>query len=192
MELLGPRLKLRKFSFQEFDLNFLFEWRNCNNFIANCTNRRFKINFSNFVRELENDFGKDRHVQFMIEKIIGGNIIGTIYSYNFQSVDGYAFITLFINPENQTRGYGPEALALFIDYLFKSHHLQKVYLEVYSYNHLSISPLIKSGFHLEGHFKNHRFFEGRRYDLFRFSLYIEELIEIENFLTKLKKGGKNE
>jgi len=192
MELLGAKLKLRKFSFQEADLNFLFEWRNCDNFITNCTNRRFKINFPSFVKELEGDFKKDRHDQFMIERIVGGNIIGTIYSYNFQKADGYAFITLFISPENQMRGYGPEALALFINYLFKSYSLYKIYLEVYSYNYLSISSLVKGGFHLEGCFKNHRFFKGERYDLIRFSLYLEDLLKIENFLTKLIKGGKNE
>jgi RimJ/RimL family protein N-acetyltransferase len=190
MELLGARIKLRKFSFQEPDLNFLFKWRNCNNFIANCTNRRFEIDFPSFVRELEGDFKKDRHSQFIIEKLSGESIIGTIYSYNFQSVDGYVFITLFISPENQVRGYGPEALALFINYLFKSYSLYKIYLEVYSYNYLSISSLVKGGFHLEGYFKNHRLFEGKRYDLLRFSLYAEDLIKIENFLTKLKKGGK--
>lgn len=164
----------------------LFKWRNDQQFLQNCSHRRSATNCNEFVAELKRDFERDRHLQFMIERKFDGEPIGTIYSYDYKRVDGYAFITTFIADGFRKRGYGAEADALFLMYLFEKFKLFKIYMEMYEYNREAISAALRGGFIEEGKFKKQRLFNGARYDVIRYALFRENIPRISEFLNKLK------
>lgn len=172
---------------EQKDLPLLHQWRNDPMFISLCSVRRTIISYEEFVDELKHDFSRDRHIQYIIE-LNGKEIpIGTIFSYSLNLIDGYVFITIYISEEYQNKGYGVEAVALFLKYLFGFFPLNKTYMETYGYNQQSISPLRNFGFQEEGRFKEHRFFSGARHDLIRFAVYRADLERISALIRRLTK-----
>lgn len=168
------------------DLLALYEWRNEEDFLRNCSYRRTPVSFEGFKKELVNDFQRDRHIQMVIVEKVTGVAIGTIYSYNFKKADGYVFVTTFITKAYQRRGYGAEAFAAFVNYLFSRHELFKVYLEVYEYNLESLLIMRGAGFVEEGRFRRHRLIDGKRYDVIRFAIYREDAERFKDFLEGLR------
>lgn len=168
------RLLLKPIS--EVNLKTLHQWRNEPDFRKMCSNRREEISFEEFKKELKCDFERDRHLQMVIWLKRTGAPIGTIYSYGFKATDGYVFVTTFLDSVHQGRGgYGVEAFAAFVQYLFAYLPLFKIYLEVYEYNRASFSLMRRAGLSEEGRFRQHRLFDGQRYDTLRFALYREDL-----------------
>ncbi len=96
---------------------------------------------------------------------------GFIYSHEVNLVDGFAFVTAFLEPTARGRGLGAKAGMLFFNYLFSYFPLRKLYCEAYDYNPASCHLLQSAGFVLEGEFHEHRFFGGQYYTLFRYALY---------------------
>lgn len=175
---------------EQKDLSLLHKWRNDPMFISLCSARRSIISYEEFVSEIRHDFERDRHIQCLIELNGKGIPIGTIYSYGLNLVDGYVFITIYLPKEYQNKGYGTEAVALFLKFLFDSLPLNKCYTEIYGYNKLSLSPLRNFGFREEGRFKEHRFFSGARHDLIRFAIYRADLERISALIARLTKTRK--
>lgn len=169
------------------DLQLLHRWRNDEDYCRLCSIRRSEIDYSKFVLELERDFKNDRHEQFLIFEKDRQEAIGTIFSYNLNRTDGYAFITLYLEKPYRGRGRGIEAAIIFCKYLFQKFGLYKIYFETYSYNRFSLNILRKIGITEEGCFKGHRFLEGKRYDLFRFAAFSEDIGKTEDLLRRLRE-----
>jgi len=157
------------------DTKILYKWRNNDRFTLLCSTRRNKVTFKEFTAELEKDFAKDRHLQYLIILKNTDKTIGTLYSYNFNPTDQHTFVTIFIEKEYERRGYGVEAIVNFLHLLFRHYKLYKVYMEVYDYNTLSLNTARKAGLSEEGRFKGHRKINNIRYDLIRFAVYREHL-----------------
>lgn len=177
------RIRLRRIT--NDDLSILFGWRNDENFIQNCSNRRNKVDYEEFIKEFTKDFERDRHIQFMVERIRDKNPIGAVYSYGYKSVDKYAFITTYLADGFRKFGYGAEALALFLEYLFETFGLHKIYFEVYEYNAESLKGIVKAGFVEEGRFKEQRLWNGKRYDVLRYAVFRNDIPRILEFIDKL-------
>lgn len=177
------------------DLPLLHKWRNEGDFMKNCSCRQTPVSFEDFERELTKDFERDRHFQMVIIEKKSGTAIGTIYSYNFKKVDGYLFVTTFITRAYQRKGYGAEAFAAFVNHLFSSLPLFKIYLEVYEYNQGSLLAMRGAKLSEEGKFKRQRLLDGKRYNVLRFAIYREDLERFKNFLERLQshrtKGGES-
>jgi RimJ/RimL family protein N-acetyltransferase len=182
--IIGRHIILRPI--EEGDLNDLFRWRNDPIFLGFCSTRRNQVNFETFKKELGRDFQRDRDEQYMVLK--GGSPIGTIYSYGTNLTDGYTFVTIFIDGEQVGLGYGVEAFALFVHNVFNRHQFFKIYTEVYSYNHQSISAMEGAGFIREGCFCQHRLFGGQRYDLLRYAFYYSQMPQWQKFLSRITGG----
>jgi len=178
------RLRLRPI--EEKDFLILHRWRNEKEYIQMCSNRRNPVNFERFVVELKHDLGKNRHLQLLIEVKDGNTPIGTIFSFDLNSIDGYVFIATYIIGEYQKRGYGAEASILFLCYFFDHFPLHKIYFETFEYNQHSLSTLRTAEFIEEGRFKEHRFFEGKRYDVIRFAAYRSCLMKMKKILFRLQ------
>ena len=87
----GKRVRLRPC--EETDMDTMYKWRNDISTLHLWSIRRHTVNFDEFAAELKADFAIDRHIQLMIEKVADNSVIGTIYSYNAQFVDGHCWIT---------------------------------------------------------------------------------------------------
>lgn len=187
MNLQGKSIYLR-FCNNE-DIPLLFDWRNNVDFRKNCSVRRDEINLENFKKELSEDFERDRHIQMMIVRRSDDKVMGTVYSYGYKKTDEYVFITTFLSEEYRVHGYGAEAVALFLFYLFSELPVFKIYMEVYEYNKDSFSCIRGAGFSQEGCFIGHRLFSGTRYNLLRYAIYRKkDLPIIERFLRRLRQN----
>lgn len=180
MPLVGRRVHLREII--KSDLIILHKWRNTESFMSFCSTRRNKVSLDEFDEELSADFSQDRHKQYLI---FNQDVpVGTIYSYGLNHTDGHVYISIYIVPECERSGYGAEAFALFLWYLFESLSLYKVYTDAYSYNEHSISCLRHAGFVEEGRFKGHRIYCGERYDLIRLAFSQDEIPRLEKYVTR--------
>lgn len=155
------------------DGELLFSWRNSHGFMSNCTHRSKVESLQDFEQELERDFSFDRHKQFLI--IYNEIPIGTIFSYSFNPNDKYCFITVFIAEKYRGRGYAIISLLLFARWLFDTYGLFKTYYDVYEYNPKSHNLFLKCSIPLEGCFKKQKILNSKRYDVFRFALYQEDV-----------------
>ena len=105
----GKRVRLRPC--EETDMDTMYKWRNDMSTLHLWSIRRHTVNFDEFAAELKADFAIDRHIQLMIEKVADNSVVGTIYSYNAQFVDGHCWITIYIEPDKTRVGFGAEAVA---------------------------------------------------------------------------------
>jgi RimJ/RimL family protein N-acetyltransferase len=158
---------------QPNDYEILFGWRNSASFLNYCTNRKPIENLEKFIKEIETDFSKDRHIQFLI--LFKEKAIGTIYSYGYNSFDRYCFITTYVCEEYKHLGLGIKAFIMFSELLFTKYNLFKIYSDVYEYNINSMSLFIKSKMKIEGTFIRQHLFEGDRYDVIRFAFYQDDI-----------------
>jgi diamine N-acetyltransferase len=175
------RLILRPF--EERYLSVLYNWRNEQQFLKLCSIRRNFVGFEEFREELFTDFKKDRHQQFILELLGINKQIGTIWSYGPNLIDGYVFISIYIDLKYQGKGYGVIALALFVKYLFDFFPIFKIYVDTYDYN-TEINKIIqKVGGLKEGEFIKHRIFKGKRYNLLRYAFYEDVVKKAEKFIN---------
>lgn len=167
------------------DIDQLLLWRNSLDFQTYCSNRYNQISKEAFLKELQGDFEKDRNQQFMIIRRRDNQPLGTIFSYNLNTTDGYVFITTFLDREHCQSGYGAIAFILFSLYLFKKYSLYKIYCEVYSYNHYSLKTMLHAGFVEEGRFREQKFYNDCRHDVIRLAFFRKQIDLTEKRVRKI-------
>lgn len=109
------------------------------------------------------------------------NNIGFIFSYDYKPVDRHAHFSVYICPEYRKLGAGVEASIVFASMLFTEQNLRKLYSHVYEYNTESMLCHRQAGFAEEGCLREDRYYGGRYWDTYIFS------IARESFLTKFEK-----
>lgn len=187
LRLVGRSLKLRPVE-TDHDLEIMYRWRSDSSSLYLWSTRRHLVSYQQFLEEFRRDLNGDRHIHLMITKR-HDVVIGMIYSYGVQWVDGHCFITTYLDPTKTKRGYGAEAFVLFVNYLFRYFNFHKIYTDVYEYNQLSRKTIESAGFVQEGVFKEHRYMNGMRYSLIRYALYRDKLPDIQKFIDRLQKNN---
>ena len=175
---------------EEADYSILYKWRNEFRFLSLFSAKRETISLGDFTKEIKREFERNRHLQFIIRRKDKDIPIGTMFSFNFNPIDGYVFVNVYIDSEEENKGYGVEAIVLFVHYLFIFLPIRKVCFEIFSYNNLSLSTMqngSKYGFCEEGRFREHRFFNGNYYDVFRFAIHRNSIDKITKIGQRLRK-----
>lgn len=172
---------------EESDLQALYIWRNQSEFLSLFSPRRTIVSYEKFVSEHRRDTERERHLQFIAEMAARNKVLGTIYSYNLNLVDGYVFIGGYMPGNTRGFGYGAISCALLISYLFEFFPLHKIYFEALGYNKFSLPMLQNFGFIEEGRFKEHHFYDGERHDLIRMAVYRDSVCVIRSLLSRLSK-----
>lgn len=190
VSLKGSLVNLRTIS--EDDLGLLYDWREDPESLYLWTSYRHIGAREETERELVEDIRSHWHLYFIIETAVEHKPVGFIYSYEHQLVDGHCTVTTFVDKEYRTRGYGVEAHALFLRYVFAFFNFRKVYGDFYEFNKLSLSVIAKSGYRLEGTFPEHRYFNGAWHTMRRFAFYRDDVSKILTFLSKLEKRNIGE
>ena len=113
-----------------------------------------------FNKWLDYHLEKDFH-DFKIFRSVDGKFIGFAYSYDFNIADGHCLYTVAIKSEYQEIGIGGFVSLLFLEYLFKTYNLRKIYVHVYSWNDHSEKCISLFGFSLEGTLREYRFYDGK-------------------------------
>ncbi len=182
--LTSRRLILRPVA--EGDFANLHRWRNSATYLKMFTSKRTIVSEAHFREEQRRCFSRGRHLQFIIERKTDRASLGTIFSHTHSAADGYAFINTFIDDPFVGRGYGAEASIILSMHLFESFSLHKIYFEAFAYNRPSLAVMQGAGLAEEGVFREHRYFDGQRHDVFRFALYRDNCAKIRSLYHRLR------
>lgn len=158
------------------NLSQLFEWRNSHSFLTFLTARSKSESLEDFKLELKRDFSTDRHLQYII--CYRDILIGTIYSYSYNKLDKYCFISVYVKDEFRNTGVGIKAVIIFSRFLFSHFNLFKIYFEIYDLNNQLLSALKKRKISIEGHFLKQHIFNGKRHDVFRLAIYADDILNL--------------
>lgn len=106
------------------------------------------------IGQLKNSF----HDFYVAE--MDGIVIGYAHNYDFSLIDSRCKIAIFTLPNYRKIGLGGLLAISFIKRLFVDYPLNKIYLDIYSYNNESIESNLKAGFVKEGELPNYRYYDG--------------------------------
>ncbi len=92
--------------------------------------------------------------------------IGTIAVYLVNWNNSTCHVGISVGPDYQEKGYGTDAMKVLLDFIFGYMNVNKVKLQVFSYNKRAVSSYEKCGFHLEGTLREELFRFGKYHDIF--------------------------
>ncbi|WP_342559779.1 GNAT family protein [Psychrobacillus sp. FSL W7-1457] len=107
---------------------------------------------------------KDEYI-FGIELKDEKIFIGTISVYSVNWKNGTCHVGVSIGADYQGKGYGTDSMRVLIDFIFNYMNLNKVKLQVFSYNKRAIASYEKCGFFLEGTLREELFRFGSYHDI---------------------------
>ncbi len=150
-ELISGDIKIRPITRQDTEL--IVSWRN------NPDVKKQFIFQGDFTAELHNNWlttqvNTGRVAQFIIELLPESTLIGSVYLRDIDMLHNKAEFGIFLScKEVMGKGYGTIVTNLILQYAFEDLQLNKVFLRVLSENKRAVKSYLKSGFQLEGEFK---------------------------------------
>lgn len=113
--------------------------------------------------------------RFAIEAISSGKYIGECGINSIDWKNRVASVVIFIGgKECRGRGFGTEAMKILLSFAFEQINVNKVRLNVYSFNERAIKSYEKCGFKKEGVLRQEIFRNGKYYDTIVMGLLREE------------------
>ena len=114
--------------------------------------------------------------------------IGFISTYKFNRLDGHIQLSIFLLPEYRKMHYSVEAGIIICHYLFTYYPIRKVCCSVFGYNTVCADLLLSIGFEKDGELRQHKYYNGRYYNVFLFSLFRDDFYNRSNkFLSRMNK-----
>ncbi|MFZ6026225.1 MAG: GNAT family N-acetyltransferase [Chloroflexota bacterium] len=112
---------------------------------------------------------------FCIRTVADDKLIGFVSAWGLNWQHGDTFLGIGIGEEDfWGKGYGTEALRLFLGYVFREMNLRRVSLNVFGYNPRAIRSYEKCGFKIEGRLREAILKEGKRWDVVFMGILREE------------------
>ena len=105
-----------------------------------------------------NPLGDGTYV-FAIEKIDNKEYIGGCGINKVDWKNSIAEVGIFLGKPYWNKGYGTDALKTLINFIFNEMNINKVKLEVFSFNERAIRSYKKIGFKKEGIFRNGQYYD---------------------------------
>jgi hypothetical protein len=111
--------------------------------------------------------------QFLVVDSSADQPIGIVCAYGAELAHGYAYLAVadFRSAERAPLFF--DGIAMFIDYLFTTWPLRKLYFESLEFNAEQFASVFVKLFDIEGTLRDHEFFDGRYWDLVVGALYRE-------------------
>jgi RimJ/RimL family protein N-acetyltransferase len=173
MILEGKKVRLRPLRAE--DLDPIMEWINDEEVTQTLLIGRFPM-----TREMELEWiegrlkGSESDVMFVMEKL-DGTYLGGINFFRIQAIERIAELGLVIGRKSEWgKGYGTEAMRLFISYGFDQLNLHMIYLGVLPHNTYAHKMYLSLGFQEEGRLRHRVYKSGQYHDMITLSLLREE------------------
>lgn len=128
--------------------------------------------------------------QYVVADVESLNGIALVTAYAADLVSGHAYIGVqrFDKGRKHPSGLAFEGCLVFIQYVFDSYDLFKLYFEVPAYNSWIVSGVAREVLELEGQLKSHYFHDGNRHDLYYYALYQHRWQEIAELYRGPRPG----
>jgi RimJ/RimL family protein N-acetyltransferase len=124
----------------------------------------------------QQNFWKGVLTQFVVLVRSSSAPIGIVVAYNAEINHGFAYLGADFAPNVQGIGIAIEAVELFVDYLFATYNLRKLYLEVPEYNLGTMANGIGGVLREEGVLREHTYYRNQYWDRHVLALYREEFL----------------
>ena len=112
-----------------------------------------------------------------------GLYLGDCHTMGLNWKNRTTYIAIYIgHPDYRNKGYGTEALKLFLNFLFNELDLRKVKLNVFSFNKRAIRCYEKCGFKLDGLNRKELYRNGKYHDNYAMIITKEEFMEGQNYV----------
>ena len=154
-----PRLRLRPLRVD--DHPFLYDLATSPTLGWRLRSRGLPMSGDAFVAELY----RNVLAQFMVDDVQTAGRVGLVQAVDANLIDGHARLALVVTPERIGTGWAMAALGLFVDYLFGTFPLRKLYAEVPEFAMGMVASGAGKAFEVEGTLRSHRFANGRWWDV---------------------------
>jgi RimJ/RimL family protein N-acetyltransferase len=124
----------------------------------------------------QNTFWQGTLVQFVVTMTGAAEPIGHVVCYGHDAGHQYAFVGLVFAPPVLGTGLPLEAASCFLNYLFGTWNLRKVYFEVPEFNFPQFASGAGHYFHEEGRLRQHEFYAGRFWDKLYLAVYRDDVV----------------
>ena len=170
----GEKVKLR--AYKKEDIKIECEYLNDNEL------KRLLVNYIPYPMILEQEEkwfeslldAKDSY-NFAIEDLETGKYIGGCGINSINWLNRYVVIGIFIGDKNYWgKGYGTDALKVLVKFIFEQMNMNKIKLNVFSFNKRAIRCYEKCGFQVEGILKQELFRDGQYHDEYVMALFYED------------------
>jgi RimJ/RimL family protein N-acetyltransferase len=116
--------------------------------------------------------------RFAIETLEDGQFIGDCGINSIDWKNSVASVVIFIGNKNYLgKGYGTDAMKTLLDFIFMEMNLNKVRLNVYSFNERAVKSYEKCGFKQEGVLRQEIFRNGKYYDTIVMGILRDEFLK---------------
>lgn len=154
------------------DMEKLYTWFSADDRFL-WTNDRTHYSFSEFCESFRNR-QREYYYNFMIiRRAESSEPLGFIYAYNYQPINGFVYTTCYVEKSKRNLRLGALAVIYYYDMWFRENPIIKICNDVFEYNQPSYSCMIRM-FHLDGILRRHRYYMGKYYDVYSFSILREE------------------
>lgn len=109
--------------------------------------------FENFAARLDAELRGS--VTFILVSADRSEIFGYVQAVELRLDQGWCFVRSYAEPEYRGQSAAVEATVMFLDYMFRTFDLRKIYMEVYESELEWLKPLIAAGLVQEGKFEQH-------------------------------------
>lgn len=129
--------------------------------------------------------------QFIIVDRKDERRLGLVVAYRAEHRNGHAYLGIVVRPDCERRGLAFEALALFIDYLFRLWNFRKLYAEGPEFAFAQFGSAFSRYLEEEGRLQEHYYHDGRYWSYITAALYRERWNRERGRLLRgiLKKWG---
>lgn len=170
----GEKVKLR--AYKREDIKLACEYMNDSELKRLLVN---KIPYPMILEQEEKWFEslldlKDSY-NFAIEDLETGKYIGGCGINKINWLNRSVIIGIFIGDKDYWgRGYGTDAVKVLVKFIFEQMNINKIKLNVFSFNKRAIRCYEKCGFQVEGVFKQELFRDGQYHDEYAMALFFED------------------
>jgi len=148
-KLTGVNVKLR--ALEPGDIGVLYEWENDTTVwdAGNTLTPFSRFQIESYILNEQNDLFASRQLRLMVELVqnnADGKPAGTIDLFDFDPVNFRGGVGLLIREPFRGKGYGTEAMEIFIRYAFGTLRLHQLYCNISPDNKSSLTLFRKLGF----------------------------------------------
>jgi RimJ/RimL family protein N-acetyltransferase len=169
----GRRLRLRPITPEDYP--FLYEFMGSQDVAYRWRHGGAFPPYEAFVQSLQREYNP----QYLVTRKDTEERAGWVMSYSVDLRHGFAYMGLIMAPIFVGSGLGLEAAALFLNHLFSSWNLRKVYMEAPDFTVDSLASGLERFFKEEGVLKAHRYYHGRFWDEHILAVYREDWEQLD-------------
>jgi hypothetical protein len=112
--------------------------------------------------------------EFLVIRRRSGQPLGIVFAYNANLAHGFAYVAVGSFDPSRPSPLFLSGAVLFVNYLFRTWPLRKLYAEVTQYNYERFRSESGRIFRLEGCLRQHFFLDGRYWDEYLLAIYRED------------------